>query len=432
MEPNKTERIEALATQIWGLARDSIMLHMRFLDLAMVRLGLKSTPHIGSVSCDGNKIYYDSVYLLQRYKKEQAYAPRLYLHILLHEIFLHRYKTEKLNQEYWDLACDIAVEAIIIECDIEGTGLEKDVNIKEKIRVLRKQNVALTAEKIYKYFCINPLSEDGLSEWQSLFYMDEHLKALENNISELSEAEWKKITERVKAELKTFSKDKNNSESLEENLNEATKNKVTYEELLKKFSILREDIVLNDDEFDYIYYSYGMDYIGMPLIEPLEYKEVKKIREFAVVLDTSSSCSGALVRSFVQKTYEILTTKQSFFQDTNIHIIMCDNEVQSDTKITCREDFDQFLKNGKLLGFGATDFRPAFNYIDDLIKNHEFENFKGLIYFTDGYGIYPEWMPAYNTMFVFLTDSDEGPRVPAWAIKVVLNKDELDDDIQGE
>jgi len=164
----------------------------------------------------------------------------------------------------------------------------------------------------------------------------------------------------------------------------------------------------------------------MPLVEPLEYKEEKKVKEFVIVIDTSASCKGPLVQGFLKKTYSILKQSENFFQKVNVHIIQCDMEVQSDTKITCQEDFDLFLKEGKLRGFGSTDFRPAFSYVDEQIEKKEFENLKGLIYFTDGYGIYPERMPDYETIFVFLNEDEKKPVVPVWAIEVVLNEAELE------
>ena len=187
--------------------------------------------------------------------------------------------------------------------------------------------------------------------------------------------------------------------------------------------VMGEDMTVNDDEFDYIFYTYGLETYGnMPLVEPLEYKDVKKVKDFAVVLDTSASCRGSVVQSFLEKTYQIMKEEENFFHQMNLHIIQCDNEVQSDTKITNDQDFEAFLKNGKLLGFGGTDFRPAFEYVDRMIEQSEFDNFKGLIYFTDGYGIYPERMPAYDSMFVFLNRDDRVPSVPPWAIKVILDE----------
>ena len=86
----------------------------------------------------------------------------------------------------------------------------------------------------------------------------------------------------------------------------------------------------------------------MPLIEPLEYKEVRRIREFVIAIDTSGSVSGELVQRFIQKTYNILQSIESFFSKINVHIIQCDADIQEDKKITCREEFDEYLKTMKI------------------------------------------------------------------------------------
>lgn len=118
------------------------------------------------------------------------------------------------------------------------------------------------------------------------------------------------------------------------------------------------------------------------------------------------------MKEFLNKTYSLLKGAENFFTRINVHIIQCDNEVQSDTRITCDEDFQAFLAHGKLQGFGATDFRPVFDYVDRLLEQGEFENLKGLIYFTDGYGIYPQRMPGYDVIFVFLEEDEARQPVP--------------------
>ena len=78
-----------------------------------------------------------------------------------------------------------------------------------------------------------------------------------------------------------------------------------------------------------------------------------------------------------------------------------------------------------LKGFGGTDFRPVFDHVERLRKAHEFTNLKGLIYFTDGLGTYPERKPDYDTAFVFLDEDYQNPQVPPWAIKLVLDGEEI-------
>lgn len=59
---------------------------------------------------------------------------------------------------------------------------------------------------------------------------------------------------------------------------------------------------------------------NMPLIEPQEWKETQKIEEFVIVIDTSMSCSGELVRHFLEETYGVLSENESFFRKINIHV----------------------------------------------------------------------------------------------------------------
>lgn len=135
-----------------------------------------------------------------------------------------------------------------------------------------------------------------------------------------------------------------------------------YADFLRRYMSLGEVTQVNQDEFDYIYYTYGLSLYGnMPLVEPLEYKEVRRIKEFVIAIDTSGSVSGDLVQRFVTKTYNILRQQENFFTKINLHIIQCDAEVQEDRKITSQKDFDNYLDTMQLHGFGGTDFRRCFS-----------------------------------------------------------------------
>ncbi len=83
------------------------------------------------------------------------------------------------------------------------------------------------------------------------------------------------------------------------------------------------------------------------------------------------------------------------------------------------------MQDVQLSGFGGSDFRPVFDYVDRLIERHEFQNLRGLIYFTDGQGTFPERAPDYETAFIFIEEGFDLPEVPPWAIRLVLREDEL-------
>ena len=155
--------------------------------------------------------------------------------------------------------------------------------------------------------------------------------------------------------------------SLEKNLEEATKERYDYGEILRRFAVPGEEMAVSQEEFDYVYYTYGLSCYGnLPLIEPLEYREGRKVKEFVIAIDTSASCNGSAVGEFLRRTYSILKDGENFFAKINVHIIQCDSQVQQDTRITCEEELDDFLRRGKLTGGGATDFRPVFGHQNHL------------------------------------------------------------------
>jgi predicted metal-dependent peptidase len=79
-----------------------------------------------------------------------------------------------------------------------------------------------------------------------------------------------------------------------------------------------------------------------------------------------------------------------------------------------------------LRGFGRTDFRPVFEYVNRLRKEGQLTKLKGLLYFTDGKGVFPAHKPDYDTAFVFIdSNATAAAKVPAWAIKVVLDPDDI-------
>ncbi len=428
------EQIELLADKLLQLARDTITVRFRFFDNAISRIKTEYRYGIGGVSSNGNIIYIDPAFLLKTYMDEPGIVVRIYLHVLLHLVFMHQLQYDKLDEEMWNVAADIAVENIILEMDFSAASLSRDIEASDQITKLLKRVDSLTADKLYREFVVNGMSMDAKKTYRRLFMIDYHdswrgSEEMSNEIM-ISEDDWKKIARRIKTELRTFSKDKVGMESLLTNVDEAVREKYNYHNILQRFVETGEEIRLNDDEFDYVYYTYGLSTYGnMPLIEPLEYREDKKVKEIVIAIDTSASVRGKTVKSFVQKTYDMLKQEETFFRKINIHIIQCDAQIQSDIKIENDDDFREFIDNGEIKGFGATDFRPVFDYVDMLKEKGEFEDLKGIIYFTDGYGIYPERMPDYDVIFTFLNEDDMRQPVPGWAMKVIIEDSEIGNEV---
>ena len=454
----KQEKLNKLAKDVLLLSRNTLLVNLRFLDAALSRFELFPIEE-SSFLTDGKHILYNPEHVLKNYRIAKEIPVRHYLHIVLHCVFRHMYMNPALDRSYWDLACDIAVENVIHDLNLKAAATLFEKQQAQYLSTLKKELKHVTAEKIYSFLRQTYPDPKKLAEIRSIFYADNHaiwyMTAAEiksrfglsagksgsngNDKTENTDESgaraamaesWKSIAERMQVDLETFGKQRGILPgAMTQNLQAVNREKYDYTAFLKKFAVMGEALKINDEEFDYVYYTYGLQlYERVPLIEPLEYKDVKAIREFVIVLDTSGSTSGDLVQKFVQKTYNILKTTESFFSKINLHIIQCDADIQEDVKITSQEEFDKYLKAMQIRGLGGTDFRPAFEYVDRLIQDKEFTNLKGLVYFTDGYGVFPKRKPEYDTAFVFVDDAYNNPDVPPWAIKLVLQRDEIQEE----
>ena len=452
-KPDKNALMNRAALDILGLARGMLIVKLRFLDLAMNRLELQASEG-ATLATDGVRIIYGPEHVVNCFREERERPVRDYLHMVLHCIFSHMFVGTLVDQDLWDIACDIAVESTINELALGVTGASRESAQIAETELLRSETGTLTAEKIYHHLLESGLTESETERLGSLFAADDHSGwhrprpvkdsgkddgRKENNDADEEpeendpllmpplEEEWKEVAERIEDALETFFRDRGDSAGeMMQNLRSVTREKYDYSAFLRKFAVAGEAMMVNDEEFDYIFYTYGLELYGnMPLVEPLEYKEVKRIKDFVIAIDTSGSTSGELVQKFLQKTYNILKSSESYFSHFNIHIIQCDAAIQEHVKITSEDEFDEYIRDMTILGLGGTDFRPVFTFVDGLVEKGEFSDLKGLIYFTDGKGIFPRSRPKYETAFVFLEDGYDEPDVPPWAIRVVLQSEDI-------
>ena len=203
----------------------------------------------------------------------------------------------------------------------------------------------------------------------------------------------------------------------------------SYRDFLRRFAVWHEEPHLDPEEFDLGFYSYGLRTYGkLPLIEPLESREVKKIRDFVIVVDTSESTAGELVKSFLKETFALLTSQDSFFRKCRILVMQADNAVREETWLTDLDALDRYTARFTLVGGGGTDFRPAFARIAALRREGSLRDLQGVLYFTDGKGIYPAKRPPFEVAFLFLEDGTPPPDVPPWAMRLVLQPEEFTPD----
>ena len=435
-ETEKAERLAEAGKQILMASRDELYLHMRFMDLALSSFFYTSHADAERIASDGRVIYFHPGYLAKLYAQDRRMVNRMYLHLVLHCLFHHLTGQKNREKELWDISCDIAVESVIDQWKTASVSLYGTMFRKDIYKRLRKELKVLTAEGIYKRIKEWELTEQEIKRIGEEFVMDSHSFWPTKDQPKMQQEirnQWQDISEKMELDMETFSQEMSaDAGDMVRQMQIENRERYDYREFLKKFAVLKEEIGVDEDSFDYVFYTYGLRMYGnMPLVEPQEWKEVKKVEEFAIVIDTSMSCSGELVKKFLEETYGILKEEETFLKKVNIHIIQCDEKIQKDKKIRDKKELKEYMKHLELKGEGGTDFRPAFEYIVKLMEEGEFYSLKGVLYFTDGQGIYPKKKPPFETAFIFMEEEYEDAHVPPWAMKLIVCEEEFEGEDYG-
>ena len=427
---------ENICRKILESSRNALYINMRYLDVALSSLAWEITTDIPRIGTDGLKIAYEPHYLADLYRENPMLVNRVYLHMVFHCIFRHLFRPCPEDRELWNLSCDMAVEALIDGMHHRSIRMGVHPFRRAVYDELRKTLKVLTAEGIYRELKKADYRQEQRARMVQEFCIDDHTywpappaeegpKPPSPLMAKLKK-HWKDVSDRMQTELSIGREAGTEDGDLSDELAVENRERYDYRTFLKKFAVLKEEMQIDPDSFDYVFYSYGLRMYGnMPLIEPQEWKETHKIEEFVIVIDTSMSCSGDLVRKFLEETYHILAETESFFRKVHIRILQCDDAVRADQLITTGEELKQYMDHLQLYGDGGTDFRPAFTYVQQLIDQGEFKNLKGLLYFTDGKGTFPRKRPPYDAAFILFREDYKEVSVPPWAIRLMLDEEDL-------
>lgn len=410
--------------------RNELYLNFRYLDLALGSLGFEAEPSVSGVATDGFLLYYRPGYLTSQYMRGRVFVNRAFLHAVFHCIFCHMDTRGERTEAYWNLACDIAVESILDGFYSKSVYRHQSPYRREVYRLVREKQKVLTAEAIYHTLLELSLTGEAFHRMAGEFFEDSHElweRQQEPKLKQQRQNTWQDVRGKMQTEMESIGEEKaENPEGLLDAVRVENRERYDYKKFLKRFAVFREELMMDYDSFDYGLYTYGLSLYGnIPLMEPMESKEVSRIEDFVIVVDTSMSCQGELVKRFLEETYSVLNESQSYFRKINVHIIQCDERVRSEVTIRSQEEMKEYMEDFTVSGQGGTDFRPAFTYVDELRKLGSFRNLRGLLYFTDGKGIYPVKRPVYDTAFLFVEGEYEDSSVPPWAIKIILTKEEL-------
>ena len=426
--------VSEIGQDILFASRNELYMNLPYLDAVLCALAFAPGGEVTlSLATDGETLYYDGAWLADRYLRSRVWTCRAYLHTIFHCMLRHLAKKRGKVSELWDLSCDAAVESILDELDYPclNTG---PVPQKQKFYgECRRDMPVLTAEGIYRRLLRLSLPEYEIAQLQRAFLVDDHglwdpERQDGQEQSQRQDQKWQDLSGKTQTGLETVLSDKGaGGKAVLEQIRVAVRDDVDYRAFLRRFAAPREVAAVDGDAFDYGFYAYGLRLYGnMPLVEPPETREEKRIEDFVIAVDTSMSTSGERVRQFLACTYAILRSSGTFTRKVNIRVIQCDDQIRSDTVIRDLEDLRAYMEDFQLIGGSATDFRPVFEHVARLQEARAFTSLRGLLYFTDGMGVYPEKRTPYETAFILLGEPPLSVKTPPWAIRLVLEAPDLE------
>lgn len=471
MNAQLSER-QKLAVEVLRLAKDRLLVSSPFLAPAASLLPFVPSPNTLSPlsGTDAKAFYFNADHVLACFAATHEAPVHDYVHTLLHCLFLHLFANPGQNRARWDLACDIAAECVAVElCGPRPGDTGSSMEYARGRICGALQQTPLTAESVFELLKTGRFVDDE-QEWQQLFCVDDHsfwyerpgaqstagAGAGEGHTGETpnseSEAEiepdgapdeggghfkspqnaWQYAAQSIASSMKHQPASPQggwgrNLSGLFANLGVAPRSykKPALDEFLRSFATFEETPRPSSDEFDYALYTYGFALYGdTPIIEPLETRDEKRIREFVIGIDVSGSVWGPMVTRFAQIVQGVLCNEGLFSSAPRIRIIQCDTQIVAEDVIDTPEHMQKWIEGVRIHGGGGTDLRLVFQRVDELVERNEINDLNGVVCLTDGYANFPKCATPYKTAFVLTPDGAQN-LVPPWAMTFMLEEDDF-------
>lgn len=332
-------------------AKVGIILNNPFFATLMMKREFIEDSSIETACTNGKKIKYNPAFFDSLSHDEMM---GVICHELLHITLLHHTRREGRELKQWNKACDYALNPILLNSGItlpEGHLIDDrftNFSAEQIFKVLAQEKQEKQDEK----------QDEGNDESNDAGGTGGVEDAPVHSESELVQAEAEAKQELAQA-LQIAKSQGKLPVGLERLVNEVLQPKIAWQEVLNRFL---SEIAKNDYSFS----RPNQRYLSSGFILPSLYNV--EVGEIVLVVDTSGSVDEILLNSFAGEMQDICTMLNS-----SIRIIYVDDEFQGEQEIEPNEPFILTPK-----GFGSTDFKPAFNWL-----NEQGIEPKALIYFTD-------------------------------------------------
>lgn len=414
MSEQKLEELKHNASEILAYCRQSLLNKHPFVGSVALTLDLKPVRDIrcDTAMTDGNNIFFDIDFLSRLNQDEREFVLG---HEVWHVVMMHFLRGEGKEHQMFNIATDMEVNQLLAK---DGFVAPQDVLFPNKNfnrKTMFDFPSDLSAEEYYdllmnkmenkeggnsgesKSNSSNGKSGNGNSKNPCKGQFDDHFDKNKDYSQEQAEKELKEaISDKygVKGFDKDFTPSSFKNEPDERNVSNKVRESVigaaqqversrgTLPDYVKKIvnSLLEPKMPWKELLAAFVTSSFynktnwnrpnrRFAYSGTYL--PSHDGEMMRI---AVGIDTSGSCQGDCERFLT----EVASIAKSF-SSYELHIIQCDTEVKDYQVFDESNPLDPEHNGIEFKGFGGTELRPIFNYIND--KELEVD---AVVMFTDG------------------------------------------------
>lgn len=284
----------------------------------------------------------------------------------MHQAFLHESRINSRMKWLWVLATDYAINCLLVN---NGLELPEDVNYDERFDDMSAEAIYSTLE--------NEIDDDK--------HTPEQVSQIKFENQEVQELEQDESIQDMHEQVLNKSKLQGDLPlGIEILVPKLYSGKISWEDEL--YNVIEQSI-----KFDYQLLPPNKRYISQGIALPSLSGSKAKV---VIAIDSSGSIDGNLLSKFLSEVESIMNS----FSNYEIDLLVADTKVHEHHILYPGDELSYTLKGG-----GGTNFENTFMYIDENIDDVNL-----LLYFTDGFGKFPEEESYFETVWV-LSDNLEVP-----------------------
>ena len=389
-------------------ARTRLILDKPFLGALVLRMPLKAADPewCATIGTDARAFYYNPEYIDSLTVEQTQFA---LAHEVLHCALSHFARREHRDKGRWDIACDLAINPILIKEGMTAVpgalyNIGYEGMMAEEIYPLVKEN---SEEQPHDQHLYGKDSDSNKDSGKLTQPGDESAETGGSGAGKghakvpppdtLGEAEKEQLSVQWRQRLAGAAQQAMQAGKLTGSL------RLLVDHLLQpqlpwRMLLARYMTAASRDDYSYMRPSRRE---GEAIFPSLRSSQV----DIIVVLDTSGSIKAAEMKEFVSEVDAIKGQVRA-----RIPLLACDTQLAADGPWVF-EPWEEFTLPGNLRGGGGTRFTPAFDWTE---REGQYPDL--LVYFTDAEGEFPPLEPSFPVIWLV-----KGRGKVPWGQRVQLN-----------